>query len=82
METSLTMRLTIAQRIEEALSQEAPIESIRQLAITLNTEGIGKEEILREFYVFDEILRNANRDQDVDYLEDVIDMMTGCYTRG
>ena len=76
------MRLTIAQRIEEALSQEAPIESIRQLAITLNTEGIGKEEILREFYVFDEILRNANRDQDVDYLEDVIDMMTGCYTRG
>ena len=73
------MRLTIAQQIEEALSQESPIESIRKLAIKLNNDGVEKEEILREFYAFDNILKNTERDRDVDFLEEVIDMMTGCY---
>lgn len=74
------MRIKIEYQIEQALSQICPIEALRNLVLDLNKNGIKKEDILSEFYQFDEYLRKEERDNDVDILEDVIDMMTGYYT--
>jgi hypothetical protein len=73
------MKSFIAERIEKIFSDERPIESLRQLAIDLNVEGISKESILREYYEFDAFLIKEERDHDVDIMEDVIDMITGYY---
>jgi len=43
------MRSNISEQIENALSQEMPIENLRQLAIKLNVNGIEKNEILTAF---------------------------------
>ena len=69
----------IEQKIEEALSKEDPIESMKTLAIKLNNEGINKEEIVQAFHAVDNMLKNANKDREIDLLEDVIDMITGYY---
>lgn len=73
------MESIIAERIKKAFLTEFPVESLRQLAIDLNKEGISKESILKEFYEFDAFLIEERRDSEVDTLEDIIDMMTGCY---
>jgi hypothetical protein len=73
------MRLNISEQIENALSQEMPIENLRQLAIKLNANGIEKNEILTAFFEHDNFLKRENRDQDASFLEDVIDMIVGHY---
>jgi hypothetical protein len=73
------MESIISDRIEKAFLNELPVESLRQLAIDLNEEGIGKDTILKEFHEFDTFLITEGRDNEVDILEDVIDMMTGYY---
>jgi hypothetical protein len=73
------MESIIAKRIEKAFLNELPLESLRQLTIDLNKEGIGKETILKEFYEFYAFLIAEGRTNEVDILEDVIDMMTGYY---
>ncbi|VWB09741.1 hypothetical protein BLA6993_00279 [Burkholderia lata] len=73
------MKPAIKDRIEVALSQSSPEESLRQLVINLNDAGVGKLKILREFNEVDQMLRSVGRDEDADILEDVIDMMTGYY---
>ncbi|VWD18359.1 hypothetical protein BLA39750_03730 [Burkholderia lata] len=73
------MKPAIKDRIEVALSQSSPEESLRQLVINLNDAGVGKLEILREFNEVDKMLRSVGRDEGADILEDVIDMMTGYY---
>lgn len=73
------MESIIAERIKKAFLTEFPVESLRQLAIDLNKEGISKEIILKEFYEFDAFLIEEERDSKVDILEDVIDMMTGYF---
>ena len=79
METSKAMRLTIPEQIEAALKQEEPIEQIRKIAIQLNKEGVNKEDIIRDFTAFDNFLKGSGRDLDSDFLEEVIDMLTGYY---
>lgn len=73
------MKPSIKDKIEVALSQSSPEESLRQLVIDLNDAGVGKLDILKEFNEVDQILRSVDRDEDADILEDVIDMMTGYY---
>jgi hypothetical protein len=73
------MESIIAERIKKAFLTEFPVESLRQLAIDLNKEGISKEIILKKFYEFDAFLIEKGRDSEVDILEDIIDMMTGYY---
>ncbi|MBN3750703.1 hypothetical protein G3N96_35610 [Burkholderia sp. Se-20373] len=73
------MKSEIKGRIEVALSQYSPEESLRQLVINLNDAGVGKLEILKEFNEVDQMLRSVDRDGDADILEDVIDMITGYY---
>ena len=73
------MESIIAKRIKKAFLTEFPSESLRQLVIDLNKDGISKESILKEFYEFDAFLIEERRDSEVDILEDVIDMMTGYY---
>jgi hypothetical protein len=73
------MESIISERIKKAFLTEFPVESLRQLAIDLNKEGISKEIILKEFYEFDAFLIEEERDSKVDILEDVIDMMTGYF---
>ncbi|MBY4727243.1 MULTISPECIES: hypothetical protein [Burkholderia] len=73
------MKPAIKDKIEVALSQSSPEESLRQLVIDLNDAGVGKLDILKEFNEVDQILRSVDRDEDADILEDVIDMMTGYY---
>ena len=69
----------IEQQLETALQQQAPVEALRELVIFLNQSGLKKESLLKNFYAFDDFLRAANRNRDADYLEDVLDMMTGYY---
>lgn len=71
--------MTIFNELEIALLQDEPIESIRSVVTNLYASGMEKSEILKEFYRFDEILKKLNRNVDSDYLEDVIDMITGYY---
>ncbi|WP_124619812.1 hypothetical protein [Burkholderia contaminans] len=73
------MKPLIKGKIEVALSQSFPEESLRQLVIDLNDAGVGKLDILKEFNDFDQMLRSVDRDGDADILENVIDMMTGYY---
>jgi hypothetical protein len=73
------MNSIIYDEIESALSQESPIEALRQLAIDLNGNGIEKVEILKNFYAYDMTLKSKGMDEASDYLEEVIDMMTGYY---
>lgn len=73
------MNPPIHDAIETALAQAAPIEALRQLAIDLNNDGIGKAEILDAFQTFDLALKDQDMDQASDYLEEVIDMLTGHY---
>jgi hypothetical protein len=71
--------MSIRQQLEETLCRENPIESMRMLAIQLNKSGINKEDILKEFVLFDDFLKKSNRCRDANFLEDVIDMLTGYY---
>lgn len=71
--------LTIKQNIEKAMCEALPIDSLRELAIKLNKSGVEKNKILSEFYAYCNKLKSAERDAEVDFLEDVIDMMTGYY---
>jgi hypothetical protein len=66
-------------QIEKCLLQEFPVESLRNLVIYLNNNGISKEELLKEFYEFDQVLIESGRAHEQDCLEDVLDMMTGFY---
>ncbi|MFJ2685219.1 hypothetical protein ACIOYV_15950 [Pseudomonas sp. NPDC087342] len=67
------------EAIQTALDDEKPTESLRQLVIDWNNAGVTKDDILEKFQAFDKILIEQQRDQEVDLLEDVIDMMTGWY---
>ena len=71
--------IKLFSQLESALQEDEPIEAIRELAIKLHASGTSKQEILKEFNAFDEMLKNANRNQDSDYLEDVLDMMSESY---
>ncbi len=71
------MRLNISEQIENALSQEMPIENLRQLAIKLNANGIENKWNSHGFFEHDNLLKRENRNQDADFLEDVIDMIVG-----
>ena len=77
MEESEEMRLF--EQIERCLSQDTPVESLRQFVIDVNNNGISKEEILKELNEFDDLLINSGRLRERDNLEDVLDMMTGSY---
>ncbi len=65
--------------IEKAMSEGLPVDSLRELVISLNNSGVEKSEILREFYAYRNKLKGLERDTEVNFLEDVIDMMTGYY---
>jgi hypothetical protein len=71
--------LAIGQDIERALTEVAPIDALRELAIELNNRGVEKGEILREFYAYSKRSDDLGRNAEANYLEDVLDMMTGYY---
>lgn len=73
------MSSQIQAQIEEILQKQDPIDALRQFVIKLNTDGISKEEILREFSELHSVLQKNNRERDADIVGDVIDMITGWY---
>lgn len=71
--------MIIFSQLEVALLEVEPVEALRELAIRLHASGIEKKEILKEFNEFDKMLKYSNKNQDSDYLEEVLDMMGGWY---
>lgn len=66
--------------MDKALRSPDPRESLREMVETLNACGVSKDELVWQFNVFlGEIAENADRENDVIILEDVLDMMTGWY---
>lgn len=71
--------LSIAIRLENALAEKNSIDSLRQVVIELNQSGLNKEEIYQEFLAYHTFLEAQHRNQEVDILGEVMDMMTGWY---
>ncbi|RBL85314.1 hypothetical protein DDE05_17965 [Streptomyces cavourensis] len=73
------MNYLIIQKIRMSLSSDAPIDALRELAVSLNRAGIGKSEIIDCYRGFSLALRNSGMDEMSDQVDDVLDMMTGYY---
>ncbi|MCY1240424.1 hypothetical protein D3C86_1723240 [compost metagenome] len=73
------MNRAIFREIEKALPQDFSVEALRQLAIDLRENGVSKAEILENFREFDLALKNNERNEASDYVEEVMDMMAGYY---
>jgi hypothetical protein len=67
----------IDERIEKALSSNAPVQELRNLASHLLAQGQTREEILDLFEHARHTLRQADREAEEDAVMDVMDVLVG-----
>jgi hypothetical protein len=67
------------KRLEKALSESNPVESLREIAVELSRSGLGKRKIYEIYFDFYQVLQNQERVKEEHFLGDVMDMIMNEY---